>query len=125
MRLSDLKENDKQLDEILPVVGAVAGGIARGAAALGGAALRGGAALAKGAGSAIRAGTQQIGKIAAQSGAVQGAGELMGLTGGGMDPAQAAQAAKEQQEQKKQVQDQIKQTEQQLADLRKQLAGLG
>jgi hypothetical protein len=38
------------------------------------------------------------------------------------DPAVAAQAAKEQQEQKKQIQDQITQTEKQLQDLRKQLA---
>lgn len=129
MRLSDLKENDKQLDEILPAIGAVAGGIARGAASLGGAVSRGGAALAKGAGSAVRAGTQQIGKIAAQgsnlAGQVGRAANLGGLEGGGMDPAQAAAAAKEQQEQKKQVQDQIKQTETQLADLRKQLASLG
>lgn len=48
-----------------------------------------------------------------------------GLAGGQMDPAQAAQAAKDRAEQKKQLQDQIKQLEQQLADARKQLAGLG
>lgn len=48
-----------------------------------------------------------------------------GLAGGQMDPAQAAQAAKQRQEQKKQIQDQIKAAEQQLTDLRKRLAELG
>jgi hypothetical protein len=47
------------------------------------------------------------------------------MAGGQMDPVQAAQAAKERQEQKKQIQDQIKQTEQALMDLRKKLAELG
>jgi hypothetical protein len=108
MRLTDLKENDKQLDEFLPAVGAAVGGIARGAAAVGSAALKGaqavGGGLAKGA---------------------QAAGQASGLAGGQMDPAQAAQAAKDQQEQKKQIQDQIKQTQAQLTDLQKQLAELG
>lgn len=44
---------------------------------------------------------------------------------GGLDPAQAAQAAKQRADQKKQIQDQIKQTEQTLNSLRKQLAELG
>jgi len=48
-----------------------------------------------------------------------------GLATGQMDPAQAAQAAKDRIEQKKQLQDQIKQLEQQIADARKQLASLG
>ena len=48
-----------------------------------------------------------------------------GLAGGQMDPAQAAKAAKDRADQKKQLQDQIKQAEQQLVDLRKQLASLG
>jgi hypothetical protein len=52
-------------------------------------------------------------------------GQQAGLAGGAMDPMQAAAAAKERMDQKKQVQDQIKQTEQQLNDLRKQLAELG
>jgi hypothetical protein len=43
-----------------------------------------------------------------------------GLATGQMDPAQAAQAAKDRIEQKKQLQDQIKQLEQQIADARKQ-----
>jgi hypothetical protein len=38
------------------------------------------------------------------------------------NPAMAAQAAKDQQDRKKQIQDQIRATEQQLANLRKQLA---
>jgi len=56
MRLSEITsaKEQQQLDEILPVLGAVAGGVARGAAALGGAALRGGAALAKGVGMTLR-----------------------------------------------------------------------
>lgn len=44
---------------------------------------------------------------------------------GGLDPAQAAQAAKQRADQKKQLQDQIKQTEQTLNNLRKQMAELG
>ncbi len=125
MRLSDLKENDKQLDEILPVIGAVGGAvaraavpaIARGAAALGSAALRGGAALARGAGSAISQGAKAIGQGVTQA--------ASGLAGGGMDPAQAAMAAKERNDQKKQIQDAIKQKQQELADLQKELTALG
>lgn len=48
-----------------------------------------------------------------------------GLAGGGMNPAQAAQAAQERAAQKKEVQDQIKAKEQELIDLRKRLAELG
>lgn len=48
-----------------------------------------------------------------------------GLAGGGMDPAQAAQAAQERAAEKKDVQDQIKAKEQELIDLRKRLAELG
>ena len=55
----------------------------------------------------------------------QGQQPKAGLAGGQMDPAQAAQALKDRQEQKKQLQDQIKQLEQQLSDARKQLASLG
>ena len=55
----------------------------------------------------------------------QGAQAMSGPEGGQMDPMQAAQMAKERQEQKKEVQDQIKQAEQQLMDLRKKLAELG
>jgi hypothetical protein len=65
-------------------------------------------------GSAVKTGVQAVGQ-AAQA----------GLAGGAMDPAQAAAAAKDRQDQKKQIQDQIKQTQAQLADLQKQLAGLG
>ena len=42
-----------------------------------------------------------------------------------VDPAQAAAALKQRNDQKKQIQDQIRQTEKQLQDLRKQLASLG
>jgi hypothetical protein len=48
-----------------------------------------------------------------------------GLATGQMDPAQAAQAAKDRQEQKKRVQDAIKQKQQELTDLQKELASLG
>jgi hypothetical protein len=113
MRLSELNESDKQLDELLPALGAVAGGIARGAATLGGAALRGGAALAKGVGSAVSQGAKAAGQATS------------GLAGGGMDPAQAAAAAKERQDMKKEVQDQIKAKQQELQDLQKKLAELG
>jgi cell shape-determining protein MreC len=105
MKLSELKENDSQLDEILPAVGAAVGGIARGAAAIGSTAAKG---------------VQTVGSAVAK-----GAQAVSGLAGGQMDPAQAATAAKERMDQKKQVQDQIKQTEQQLTALRKQLAELG
>ena len=104
MRLKDLKENDKQLDEFLPAVGAAVGGIARGAAAVGSTALKGAQALG---GAAVK-GAQALGSAAVKG--AQAAGQA-GLAGGQMDPAQAAQAAKDQQEQKKQIQDQIKQTQ--------------
>jgi len=55
----------------------------------------------------------------------QAAPQQSGLAGGQMDPAQAAQAAKDRMEQKKQLQDQLKQLEQQLVDTRKRLAELG
>ena len=48
-----------------------------------------------------------------------------GLAGGGMDPAQAAQAAQQRAVEKKEVQDAIKSKEQELIDLRKRLAELG
>jgi hypothetical protein len=56
MRLSEITsvKEQQQLDEILPALGAVAGGVARGAAALGSAAMKGGAALAKGIGQWLR-----------------------------------------------------------------------
>lgn len=54
----------------------------------------------------------------------QSQGQQAGLATGQMDPVQAAQAARQRQEQKKQIQDQIRATEKQLIDLRKQLAGL-
>ena len=121
MRLSDLKENDEQLDEILPAIAAGAGLAARTALGVGGAALRGaGSAIAKGAqavGSAVKSGTQAVGQAAGQA--------ASGLAGGQTDPAQAAAVAKERTEQKKQIQDTIKQKQQELADLQKELTALG
>lgn len=126
MRLSDLKENDKQLDEILPALAAGAGMAARGAVAGAGAALRGGAALAKGVGNAVSQGVKAIGNVASKGVNVVGqAAQASGMAGGGMDPAQAAAAKKERDDQKKQVQDAIKAKQQELADLQKQLTQLG
>ena len=90
MRLFDLKENDHQLDELLPTIGAVA---------------------------------PAAGQVA-QPAAV-GTQPAAGLATGQMDPAQAAQAAKERNEQKKQIQDAIKMKQKELSDLQKQLAQLG
>lgn len=95
MRINDLKENDRHIAELVPALGAVG-------SALGGA--------AKAVGGAISKGAQAV---------------ATGLAGGGMDPAQAAQAAKDRQEQKKQIQDAIKAKQQELADLQKQLTQLG
>lgn len=47
MRLDEIAKNDKELDEILPAIGAAVGGIARGAMAAGGAMARGAAGAAK------------------------------------------------------------------------------
>ena len=117
MRLNEITsaKEQQQLDEILPVLGAVAGGVARGAAALGGAALKGGAALAKGVGSvaktvggAVSQGAKAIGQAATSA---------VGM-GGAEDPAAQAQqviAAKNE------VQDQIKQKQQELQALQQQL----
>ena len=55
----------------------------------------------------------------------QAVGQTAGLATGQMNPAQAAQAAKQRQEEKKAIQDQIKATEKQLIDLRKRLAEIG
>lgn len=90
MRLFDLKENDHQLDELLPTMAAVApaaGQVAQ----------------------PVALGTQPA----------------AGLATGQMDPAQAAQAAKQRNEQKKQIQDAIKTKQKELSDLQKQLAQLG
>lgn len=115
MRLSELKEDDKQLDEFLPALGAVGSAIATGARAVGGALATGAKAVGGAALGAAKAGAQAVGQAAGQA--------ASGIAG--IDPAQAAMAAKEQLEQKKQLQDQIKQAELQLTDLRKQLAELG
>lgn len=94
MKLSDLKENDYQLDELLPTIGAVASGVSNVAGTAPGT-------------------TQAPGQAAS------------GLATGQMNPAQAAQAAKQRMDQKKQIQDAIKQKQQELSDLQKQLAQIG
>jgi hypothetical protein len=118
MRLKDVIVEGTRIDEIVPVIGAVAGGAVKAAGAIGKAALQGGAALARGVGSAMASGTQAAGQAAAGQAAA-------GLAGGAMDPVQAAQAAKQRTEQKKQIQDAIRAKQQELTDLQKQLAALG
>jgi hypothetical protein len=98
MRLKDVIFNNRKLHELAPAIGAVAGGVVKGAQAVGG---------------AIGSGAQAVGQATS------------GLAGGGMNPAQAAQAAKQRQDQKKQIQDAIKQKQQELSDLQKQLAQIG
>jgi hypothetical protein len=123
MRLQDLKENDRQLDEILPVIGAIGAGVARvgaGAAqAVGRGVMAGGQAVGRAVASGVQKGVQAVG-----AGIRQG-GQAAGLAGGGMDPAQAAQAKKDHDEQKKQVQDAIKQKQAEISDLQKHLSSLG
>jgi hypothetical protein len=146
MRLNEIASNDKQLDEILPILpalGAVAGGVARGAAMAGGAALRAVPAIARGVGSAVSQGAKavsnvasqgakavgnvvskganvagQIGRAANVAGQIGRAANLGGLEGGATDPAaQAQQVAVA----KKEVQDQIKQKQAELQALQQQL----
>jgi hypothetical protein len=69
--------------------------------------------------------TPPSGTTAPQQPSTQPNQPTSGLAGGQMDPAQAAQAAKDRQEQKKRVQDAIKQKQQELTDLQKELAKLG
>jgi len=102
MKLSDLRENDRQIAELLPALGAVGGAIGGAAKAVGGAMAKGASAV----GSALKT-------------------TASGLAGGQMDPAQAAMAAKERQDQKKQIQDAIKNKQAELAELQKQLTQLG
>lgn len=64
----DHELTEEQLDEVLPVIGAVAGGIARGAAAVGGAALRGVGAAARGLAGAARVAGSTVGNAARQTG---------------------------------------------------------
>lgn len=110
MRLSDLKENDRQLDEFIPAMLGAAGSAVGGAArAVGGAVQAGGAALAKGAANVAGAVGQKV----------------AGLAAGGMDPAQAAQAKQQHDAQKKEIQDAIKAKQQEISDLQKQLSSLG
>jgi len=75
----DHELTEEQLDEILPVVGAVAGGIARGAMAVGGAAARGAAAAVRGVGSAVGAAARGIGQAASAVG--RGVGNVARNTG--------------------------------------------
>ena len=64
----DHELTEEQLDEILPAVAAVAGGVARGAMAVGGMAARGAAAAARGVGSAVGSAARGIGQAASAVG---------------------------------------------------------
>lgn len=104
MKLRDIKENDQQLDELLPglaakAVGSLAKGVVSGTGV--------GGALAK-AGKAV--------------GMVPSATDLDDLKSVAADPLAAVKAAKDAAEKKKQIQDAIKQKQQELQDLQKQLA---
>jgi hypothetical protein len=97
MRLDEItsEKEKQQLDEILPVLAAGAGMLARGAAAAGSAALKGGAALARGAGSALSKGASAVGGALSKGASAVGgalAGEPASPTG------VAAQAAAQQAE---------------------------
>lgn len=107
MKLSELKEDDTQLDELLPALAAKAvGSLAKGVTTGTGV----GGALAK-AGKAV--------------GLTPSPGDLDDLAAVQANPMAAVKMAKDRMDQKKQIQDQIKDTEKQLNDLRKQLADLG
>jgi hypothetical protein len=95
MRLANISENDFRLRELMPGT------------------------------STTTASPTPQGTVPTMATQQQAQAQPSGLAGGGMDPAQAAQAAKQRQEEKKQLQDQIKQTEQMLIDLRKRMAEIG
>jgi len=98
MKLKDIIFENQKLDELVPAVGTAVGG--------------------------ATGNTQAVGGVVGST--TQAAGQATsGLVGGGMNPAQAAQAAKQRQDQKKQIQDAIKQKQQELSNLQKQLAQLG
>lgn len=69
--------------------------------------------------------TPTVGTVPTMGTQQQAQAQPSGLATGQMNPAQAAQATKQRQEEKKQIQDQIRQTEQMLVDLRKRMAELG
>lgn len=102
MNLKELT-SDHRLDELIP-------------AAVGGA--------AKAIGGVVKTASNMAKNITNPSTPTQ-AQPASGLAGGGMDPAQAAQAAQQRAVEKKEVQDAIRSKEQELIDLRKRLAGLG
>jgi hypothetical protein len=119
MKLNEFSQDEK-LDEILPVIGAVAGGLARGAAAVGGAALRGGAGLAKGAGQALAKGAQAVGG-AVKAGA-QAAGQA--TASAAPDPKALAMAAMQAKERKDNITQQMKDIDTTITDLQKQKSEL-
>lgn len=104
MKLSEIS-SDHKLDEILPALGGVARAV----------------------GAGIASAPKVVGNIAKDVGRAMAGnvGQPPRDQETQLDPAQAAQMAKDQQEQKKQIQDAIKQKQQELTDLQKQLAELG
>lgn len=125
MKLSEIKGNDDQLDEILPVIGAVGAGLARGAAAAGGMLARGAAKVGSMAAQGIAKGATKaagaLGNLAAK-----GAGNLAAKAGAGnvADPAQLAQQKAEVDGQKKELQQAIQLKQKEILDLQKQMAEL-
>ena len=121
---------EERTDEVIP---AIAAGVARGAAAVGGAALRGGAALARGAakvgGAAARgvAGAAKTGVQAAGQAAGQAAVSTVGKAMGGGAPGaedKSPEAMRAKQEQKKAIQQSMADAKAQIAALQKELAAI-
>ena len=130
MRLKDLKEHDEQLDEILPVIGAVAAGAARvgaGAArAVGSGVKAAGSALGRAAAAGVQKGGQMVANLGKKMATTAGGqAAASGLAGGGMDPAQAAAEKKQHDEDKRAIQAAIKEKQAEIAELQKQLASIG
>jgi len=88
MKIRELiNEDDQRVDEFLPLIGAALGGLARGAASLGGAALRGAASIggdiAKGAGELGSAAASDAGELGGA--AAKGVGNLAGKAVSGIE----------------------------------------
>ena len=121
---------EERTDEVIPAIAAVAGGVARGAAAVGGAALRGGAALARGAakvGGAAARGVAGAAKTAVKTGVKQAAVSTVGKAMGDGQPAtddKSPEAMRAKQEQKKAIQQSMADAKAQIAALQKELAAI-
>ena len=79
MRLNEFRTDEEQLDEILPLIGAALGGLARAGVAAGGLAARAGVAAAGGVARAAGGVAKGVGKAVA-SGVAKGVGSAIGAT---------------------------------------------